>query len=244
MHVLLNSANGMLGKKYKGFETKEKLEYFINNKHPEISYKLFTFISQLISNKLLTEKEFNFDNLKYNLITINNNDFSYENIKSLHFYPNFISNGNSFQSSNIVYDDFVTCVITNNIIQFDYSILNDNNTISIYYKIKKVCDLLICIQIFNKFELSDNDEVKIEFFCKEKYFIGTFNNNNLFKQINFKHFYNLLNYDIVYLIITVNEKYFNNFTELNINFGNVYANAPFRKKLHDNHPFVIIPDIL
>lgn len=238
-HVNLHSLSGMLGIKYAGFLTKEALEYTINNEQPEISYTLFTHLNQLISNKLLTEKEFIFDNLKYNLITINDNNFLYDNIKLLHFYPNFISNGNSFQLSNVIYDDYIICLITNNTIQFEYSILNDDNTLSIYYEIKKTCDLLNCMQFINKFELSDNDEIKIEIFCKKKYFIGIFNNKNLNEQINFTHFYNMLNYYYLYLIITIDEKYFDNFKELNINFGNVYANSHFRKKLHDNYPFII-----
>jgi hypothetical protein len=233
----------MISNKYSGYSSKEDLEFSINNKHPDFSYDLFNSITKLISNKLLTEKEFVFDNVKYNLITIHDNNFLYETTELIHFYPNFISNGNSFQLSENNYDDYVVCLKSNDTLNFEYSLLNDDNTVSIYYMVVNICDLLKSMHFLNKFDLSDNDTVKIEIFCKKKYLIGIFNNKNLYEQINFTDFYNiLLNIDAHnYFIITVNEKYLNNFLKLNINFENIYANSQFRKKLHKNYPFNITP---
>lgn len=240
-YINLHSLNGMISKKYKGFKTKEDLDYYIKNGKPNNLNEILDFatkINKLIADKLLTETEFNFDGLKYNLITIDNNNCicpDYMYLCKLQSYPNFISNGNSIQLSNIIYDDFITCIIKNYTLPLEFSIVNNNNTVSNYYIIKSDFDLLKCIKILNKLELSNNEEVKIEIMCKEKVHIGTFKNDKLFEQIELKNLYNFRTSIYInftkYLIITVNEKYFNDFEELNVNLGKIFVNENFCKKL-------------
>jgi hypothetical protein len=122
--------------------------------------------------------------------------------------------------------------------------VNDDNTLSNYYKIQYCGDLLKSIKIFNECDFFNNEEVKIEILCEEKIHIGTFNNNKLFEEINFNNFYNLLtnvknSFKNIFLIITFDKKYFNNFKKLNINLGRVYANTDFRQKLVNKYSSII-----
>ena len=241
------SCGGMIGKKYSDDITKEELDFYIKNKKQEKINKLIsyeTYINKLITDKLITETEFNFNKLKLNLITIYDCNILEKFIypaDSLALYPNFNSNGNSLQLSSIIYDDYMICLIQNYILPFEYSIVNDDNTVSNYYQISPAGDLLKSIKIFNKCEFCNNEKVKIEIMCEEKIHIGIFNNNTLFEQIDFKNFYNLLKCvsKNIYLIITIDEKYFNNFEKLNINLGRVFANTDFRKNLVSKYPLII-----
>ena len=118
---------------------------------------------------------------------------------------------------------------------------------SIFYTISRSCDMIYSIEILNKINNLFGENIKIEFVVhiNNILFSKDIKINDINDEIYLNNMVILLqyNYNLIFLKITCNNNYINNFRNLKINIGNGFANSDLRQKLARNLDYKLEKDV-